>query len=378
MLSPELTLSKPVKLSFSLSFWRSSSFSRFDSMISLFSCYERLNKGTSPDFEMVPAFMAIYHGAVALFGSYALPDSITPWDPKTPYLKAIGDAANGYAYEEYLKQREVYGTSPAFYLDCAGWFFKAKETMLAIRILSNLSEMKLEDVGLWRTMGWRLREAGAYEEAIAVFRESGLIVEKSLLRERVSSFPSYTGVYDRGAKTALRASLEEADFSVYETLGGLSCRGATDTLTVNHDFTFSYSVDGGSRGTPSVLYADAKANGNLIGDSAERKALKEAAEDFFDRIGLTPPKRAQYAITLEDAYRDGNMILIRVCQTVRGRKTQNFSYLLYSADVVWAADGTFAPSAASEKTSAACVGLLDLLFSEKRYFDQQAKEGKPD
>ena len=96
--------------------------------------------------------------------------TITPWDPKTPYLKAIGDAANGYAYEEYLKQRETYGTSPAFYLDCAGWFFKAKETMLAIRIISNLSEMKLEDVGLWRTMGWRLREAGAYDEAVKVFR----------------------------------------------------------------------------------------------------------------------------------------------------------------------------------------------------------------
>ena len=41
---------------------------------------------------------------------------------------------------------------------------------LAIRILSNLSEMKLEDVGLWRTMGWRLREAGAYDEAVKVFR----------------------------------------------------------------------------------------------------------------------------------------------------------------------------------------------------------------
>ena len=95
---------------------------------------------------------------------------ITAWDPKTPYLKAIGDAANGYAYEEYLKQREIYGTSPAFYLDCAGWFFKAKETMLAIRIISNLSEMKLEDVGLWRTMGWRLREAEAYDEAVKVFR----------------------------------------------------------------------------------------------------------------------------------------------------------------------------------------------------------------
>ena len=95
---------------------------------------------------------------------------IAAWDPKTPYLKAIGDAAHGYAYAEYLKQREVYGASPAFYLDCAGWFFKAKETVLAIRILSNLSEMKLEDAGLWRTMGWRLREAGAYDEAVKVFR----------------------------------------------------------------------------------------------------------------------------------------------------------------------------------------------------------------
>lgn len=60
---------------------------RFDSMISLFSCYERLNKGTSPDFEMVPAFMAIYHGAVALFGSYASIDGVPPWDEKWPEPK---------------------------------------------------------------------------------------------------------------------------------------------------------------------------------------------------------------------------------------------------------------------------------------------------
>jgi len=96
--------------------------------------------------------------------------TMMPWNPKTPYLTAIGDAPPGHAYFEYLKQRAVYGTSPAFYLDCAGWFFKAKETLLAKRIISNLSELKLEDVGLWRTMGWRLREAGAYDEAVAVFR----------------------------------------------------------------------------------------------------------------------------------------------------------------------------------------------------------------
>ena len=95
---------------------------------------------------------------------------IAAWNPAMPYLKAIEAAGKENAYAEYLKQREVHGQAPAFYLDCASWFFKAKELTLAIRILSNLSEMKLEDVALWRTMGWRLREAGAYEEAIATFR----------------------------------------------------------------------------------------------------------------------------------------------------------------------------------------------------------------
>ena len=93
---------------------------------------------------------------------------IAAWDPKTPYLKAIGQAKD--AYGEYLHQRETYAKSPAFFLDCAGWFFKAKDNVRAVRILSNLSEMKLEDAGLWRTMGWRLREAGTLAEAVKTFR----------------------------------------------------------------------------------------------------------------------------------------------------------------------------------------------------------------
>lgn len=93
---------------------------------------------------------------------------VAAWDPKTPYLNAIGKAKDAYA--EYIVQRESYATSPAFFLDCAGWFFNAKNNVLAVRILSNLSEMKLEDAGLWRTMGWRLREAGELDEAVKTFR----------------------------------------------------------------------------------------------------------------------------------------------------------------------------------------------------------------
>ena len=103
-------------------------------------------------------------------GGSAASVKIAAWDPKTPYLKAIGAAAPDARYAEYLKQREEHGNAPSFYFDCAGWFFKAKEKTLAVRILSNLSEMKLNDVALLRTMGWRLREAKCYDESIAVFR----------------------------------------------------------------------------------------------------------------------------------------------------------------------------------------------------------------
>ena len=97
--------------------------------------------------------------------------SLKAWDPKTPYLEAIKKSKKGEEYKTYLKEREKYASSPAFYLDCAGWFFKAGDCVTAERIITNLAEFKLEDAKLWRTMGWRLREAKRYELAEKVFRK---------------------------------------------------------------------------------------------------------------------------------------------------------------------------------------------------------------
>jgi hypothetical protein len=80
--------------------------------------------------------------------------SLKAWDPKTPYLEPLRAASNkGEAYKAYLKEREKYGHSPAFYIDCAGWFYKAGERTVADKIISNLAEFKLEDAALWRSMG---------------------------------------------------------------------------------------------------------------------------------------------------------------------------------------------------------------------------------
>lgn len=99
--------------------------------------------------------------------------SLKAWDPKTPYLESLKAASDkDEAYKAYLKEREKYGQSPAFYLDCAGWFYKEKKRALGDKIISNLAEFKLEDVALWRSMGWRAREARSYNLSILAFRKA--------------------------------------------------------------------------------------------------------------------------------------------------------------------------------------------------------------
>ena len=98
--------------------------------------------------------------------------TLKAWDPKTPYIDALNAASKDKAYNVYLEERGSHGSSPAFYLDCAGWFYKAGDRYHADRILSNLAEFKLEDAALWRSMGWRAREAGSYGLAILAFRKA--------------------------------------------------------------------------------------------------------------------------------------------------------------------------------------------------------------
>ncbi len=111
--------------------------------------------------------------------SSSAPDAaitIKAWNPDMPYLKEIKDAAKIFSgsnrlYEEYLKQRKLYHTSPSFYLDCASLFFSKKENKYAIRILSNLSELKLDDPALLRVYAWRLREVDELDLALVILHK---------------------------------------------------------------------------------------------------------------------------------------------------------------------------------------------------------------
>jgi tetratricopeptide (TPR) repeat protein len=96
--------------------------------------------------------------------------TLKPWDPSTPYLAAYKAADAAKLYETYLTEKASYPTSTAFYLDSADYFYAQKQPELALRILSNLAELNLESAPLLRILGYRLKQAGSLDLAIATFQ----------------------------------------------------------------------------------------------------------------------------------------------------------------------------------------------------------------
>ncbi len=96
---------------------------------------------------------------------------IKPWDPQTPYLKELRAAKGKDLFVVYMANRAKYGNSPAFFLDCADFFFEQKDDVLGLQVLSNIAELQLEDAAVLRILGYRLRQAGFLDLAIQTFEQ---------------------------------------------------------------------------------------------------------------------------------------------------------------------------------------------------------------
>ena len=69
----------------------------------------------------------------------------------------------------YLDERRDNTSSVGFYLDVAEFFFAQGEPALALRILSNLAEMDLQNRQVLRLLGYRLAQAGEARSGLPVF-----------------------------------------------------------------------------------------------------------------------------------------------------------------------------------------------------------------
>ncbi|MDP7286806.1 MAG: VIT domain-containing protein [Phycisphaerae bacterium] len=96
---------------------------------------------------------------------------VKPWDQKTPYLAELKAAKPSDAFDVYMANRKKYGTSPAFFLDCADFFYKKDNLDLALQVLSNIAEMELENPALLRILGHKLTQQRRFDLAVLVFEQ---------------------------------------------------------------------------------------------------------------------------------------------------------------------------------------------------------------
>ena len=127
-----------------------------------------------------PTMLAPHHVADAAQRKSASPDDLagpstsirlTPWASDSPVARRLRDAAPERAYRVYLDERPDHANSTAFFLDAADALAAKGSPELALRVLSNLAEMNLENRHILRVLGYRLLQAGQPEAAIRVLRE---------------------------------------------------------------------------------------------------------------------------------------------------------------------------------------------------------------
>jgi len=96
---------------------------------------------------------------------------LNAWDPETPYMTKIKAAKSENQYNQYLELKKEYSATPSFYLDVANYFAKQNNKKLALRILSNIAEMEVENHELMRILAHRLEQLEYFKLAISVYEE---------------------------------------------------------------------------------------------------------------------------------------------------------------------------------------------------------------
>src|SRR5574341_397521 len=102
--------------------------------------------------EQAKAQAASTQGAISI--------QLKPWQPDAPYARRMRETDASNVYRVYLDEKPSFAASTAFFLDVADLLFEKGQPELALRVLSNLAEMDLENRHILRILGYRLLQAG--------------------------------------------------------------------------------------------------------------------------------------------------------------------------------------------------------------------------
>ncbi|WP_369038725.1 VIT domain-containing protein [Stenotrophomonas maltophilia] len=96
---------------------------------------------------------------------------LAAWQPDSAIARRLRQGPASHLYDRYLAERDAHADSSAFFLDVADLLLEQGQRELALRVLSNLAEMDLDNRHLLRVLGYRLMQADAPARAVPVFEQ---------------------------------------------------------------------------------------------------------------------------------------------------------------------------------------------------------------
>jgi TonB-dependent SusC/RagA subfamily outer membrane receptor len=129
-------------------------------------------------------------------------------DEKEKLTDSLKELTVPMRYEKYLMMKLPQKDIPAFYFQMADYFLQKKQAKEALRILSNLAEIRAEDHQLLRTIGYVLEEWSDYANAVEVY--------KAVLKIKEEEPQSYR---DLALAYAMNGNATEAIDLLYKVLG---------------------------------------------------------------------------------------------------------------------------------------------------------------
>src|SRR3989338_2024526 len=104
--------------------------------------------------------------------SVAASITIKQFEPNAKYIANIKVASNEEEkYKVYIREREAYEFSPAFFFDCCDYFYQQGNRKIALRILTNIMELEMENAQLYRIIGYKLDTENELDLAIQMFEK---------------------------------------------------------------------------------------------------------------------------------------------------------------------------------------------------------------
>ncbi|MGH8616688.1 MAG: VIT domain-containing protein [Burkholderiales bacterium] len=154
-----------------------------------------------PALRMEADARSVQSGEIRVMGRLA------PGTSDPVYLARLRDAAPDALYRIYLDERPNFRQTPAFYFDTAHLLLAKGQRELALRVLSNLAEIDLENRQLLRALAQRLIQLDEPRLAIALFRKVAI-----LSPEEPQSFR------DLGVAYAVAGDAQRAIDNLYEVV----------------------------------------------------------------------------------------------------------------------------------------------------------------